>query len=234
MLDGFVSTNSTVYSAGPPKLVKGSLDYQVAAPHFRSDGSEFLGRYRLIIRSDVARCVYGFTQAPVSARVTVTSANGSSQVATTSVTESSGWITLSADNFTFSNPVIKVVLQQQKLKNLVPYIQGDPAAKQSFSKALDITLSRSSPRTIVDDWRRTIKPALTNTKLITPEKATELDKRIRVVEMTLEPTVAAQTIRWIIKTAITGEVGVKTAPLGQIPIEEGSSLIFGKKQNASR
>ena len=114
-VNGFVSTNSTVYSAGPPKLVKGSLDYQVAAPHFRSDGSEFLGRYRLIIRSDVARCVYGFTQAPVSARVTVTSANGSSQVATTSVTESSGWITLSADNFTFSNPVIKVVLQQQKV-----------------------------------------------------------------------------------------------------------------------
>lgn len=113
-INGFVTTNATVYSAGPPKIVSGSLDYQVAAPHLRSDGSELLGRYRLIVRSDVARCVYGFSQAPVSARVTVTSSNGTSQVATTSVSERNGWLTLSADNFTFSNPVIRVVLQQQK------------------------------------------------------------------------------------------------------------------------
>ena len=112
-VNGFVTTNATVYSAGPPKLIKGSLDYQVAAPHFRSDGSELLGRYRLIMRSDVARCVYGFSQAPVSASVTVTSENGKSQVATTSVSERAGWITMSADNFTFSNPIIRVTLQQK-------------------------------------------------------------------------------------------------------------------------
>lgn len=112
-VNGLVTTNATVYSAGPPKLVNGSLDYQVAAPHFRSDGAELLGRYRLIVRSDVARCVYGFSQAPVSARVSVTSANGSSQVATTSVVERDGWISLSADNFTFSSPTIRVTLLQQ-------------------------------------------------------------------------------------------------------------------------
>lgn len=113
-VNGFVSTNATVYSAGPPRLVNGTLDYQVAAPHFRSDGEELLGRYRLFVRSDVARCVYGFTKAPISARVSVTSSNGGSQVATTSVVERAGWISLSADNFTFSNPVIKVKLQQKK------------------------------------------------------------------------------------------------------------------------
>jgi hypothetical protein len=111
-VNGFVTTNATVYSAGPPRLVDGSLDYQVAAPHFRSDGEELLGRYRLIVRSDVARCVYGFSQAPVSARVSVTSASGASQVATTSVVERDGWISLSADNFTFSSPTIKVKLFQ--------------------------------------------------------------------------------------------------------------------------
>ncbi|MFM8841780.1 MAG: hypothetical protein ACKOFU_03580, partial [Actinomycetota bacterium] len=116
-INGFVSTNATVYSAGPPKFVGGTLDYQVAAPHFRSDGEELLGRYRLIVRSDVARCVYGFTKAPISGRVSVTSSNGSSQIATTSVVERSGWISLSADNFTFSNPVIKVKLQQKKVSS---------------------------------------------------------------------------------------------------------------------
>jgi hypothetical protein len=114
-VNGFVATNATIYSAGPPKLNKGSLDYQVAAPHLRSDGSEVLGRYKLIIRSDVARCVYGFTDAPVSAVVTVTGGDGNSQVATTSVVERGGWISLSADNFTFSSPTIKVKLEQQKL-----------------------------------------------------------------------------------------------------------------------
>ena len=113
-VNGLVTTNATVYSAGPPSLIDGSLDYQVAAPHFRSDGGELLGRYRLIVRSDVARCVYGFSQAPVSARVSVTSANGSNQVATTSVVERDGWISLSADNFTFSTPTIKVTLLQEK------------------------------------------------------------------------------------------------------------------------
>ena len=113
-VNGFVATNATIYSAGPPKLNKGSLDYQVAAPHLRSDGSEVLGRYKLIIRSDVARCVYGFTDAPVSAVVTVTGGDGNNQVATTSVVEREGWISLSADNFTFSSPTIKVKLEQQQ------------------------------------------------------------------------------------------------------------------------
>ncbi|MFM8926797.1 MAG: hypothetical protein ACKOFA_01155 [Rhodoluna sp.] len=125
-VSGFVSTNATVYSAGPPKLIKGSLDYQVAAPHFQSDGAELLGRYRLIVRSEVARCVYGFSAAPVSARVTVTSADGGSQIATTSVTERNGWISLSADNFTFSSPVIKVKLEQKVEPTTTPTPVASP------------------------------------------------------------------------------------------------------------
>jgi len=109
-LSGFVSTNSTIYSAGPPKLVRGSLDYVVAAPHFLSSGEETRGQYRLIIRSDVARCVYGFSQAPISATVSVTNSDGTSQIASTSVSESNGWLTLNANNFTFSAPTIRVVI----------------------------------------------------------------------------------------------------------------------------
>jgi hypothetical protein len=54
--------------------------------------------------------VYGFSQAPISATVSVTNSDGTPQVASTSVSESNGWLTLNANNFTFSAPTIRVVI----------------------------------------------------------------------------------------------------------------------------
>jgi len=45
--------------------------------------------------------------------------------------------------------------------------------------------------------------------LITPKKAADLTQRIRTVQMTLEPTAAAETIRYIIRTGISGEAGTQ-------------------------
>jgi hypothetical protein len=63
--------------------------------------------------SKVARCIYGFSNAPVKATISVTSADGSPQIATTVVNESDGWIHMRAANFEFSTPVVKVKLTQQ-------------------------------------------------------------------------------------------------------------------------
>jgi len=79
----------------------------------------------------------------------------------------------------------------------------------SFNRALDITLSRMNPKNVADDFERIIKPALLNTGLISTKKAAELSQRIRTVQMTLEPSAAAQTVRWIIKTGIAGEAGTR-------------------------
>jgi hypothetical protein len=63
----------------------------------------------------VARCLYGFSNAPIRASVSVLSSDGSTQdVASELVTEKNGWMTLSAKNFTFSAPTIKVKLMQDK------------------------------------------------------------------------------------------------------------------------
>jgi hypothetical protein len=115
-LSGFVSTNATQYLSGPPVFNKSeeSLDYKVAAPHYLPNGKEFLGTYNLIINAQVARCLYGFTDAPIQANVSVTSADGQSRVATTSLSEKGGWLRLSANGFTFSSPVVKVKLSQEK------------------------------------------------------------------------------------------------------------------------
>jgi hypothetical protein len=111
-LHGLVVTNAPIYENGPPEFKDGSLNYRVAGVHNNFDGSEFKGRYTYIVRSDTARCYYGFSNAPIEARVEVVSANNASQVASVLVSEKDGFIKLQADNFTFSSPTIKMKLSQ--------------------------------------------------------------------------------------------------------------------------
>ncbi|CAN2214379.1 hypothetical protein MCEMRE203_01066 [Candidatus Nanopelagicaceae bacterium] len=113
-ITGIVTTNSTQYSAGPPAFDKseGTLNYQVAAPHFGTTGDVFKGSYDLVMRSDVARCVYGFSKAPINATLSITSTDGTPQIATTVIGERNGWLYLQAKNFEFSAPVIKAKLTQ--------------------------------------------------------------------------------------------------------------------------
>lgn len=115
-LHGLVVTNAPLYASGPPKFQQGSLDYKVAGVHRNEDGSLFRGRYTFVVRSETARCYYGFTSAPIEARVSVVSADGQSQVATTTVSENDGFLTLAAAGFTFSAPVIKATLTQGQAK----------------------------------------------------------------------------------------------------------------------
>lgn len=112
-LHGMVVTNAPIFENGPPEFKDGSLNYRVAGIHKNIDGSVFKGRYTYIVQSDTARCYYGFSKAPIEARVEVVSASNSSQVATVLVSERDGFIKLQADNFTFSTPTIKVKFTQE-------------------------------------------------------------------------------------------------------------------------
>jgi len=112
---GVVTTNSLVYSAGPPEFNQAdqSLDYKLLSPHFAANGEVAKGTYDLLLRSDVARCIYGFSKAPISASISVLSADGTAQVSTTVLNERNGWLTLSAKNFTFSSPTVRIKLTQE-------------------------------------------------------------------------------------------------------------------------
>jgi hypothetical protein len=114
-LVGIVSTNATTYLPGPPTFnaTEGSLDYKVLAPHFLNDGSEFKGTYDLVMRTDIARCVYGFSNAPIKASVSIVSEEGVNQVAATTISESGGLLRLGAYGFTFSAPTLRVKLSQE-------------------------------------------------------------------------------------------------------------------------
>jgi hypothetical protein len=115
-LGGVVTTNALTYSAGPPTYDKEteSLDYKVASPHYAADGKVALGTYDLAIRSDVARCIYGFSNAPIKASISIVGENGEQKIATTVINEKDGWMYMSAKGFTFSNPTIKVKFTQVK------------------------------------------------------------------------------------------------------------------------
>ena len=136
---GIVTTNSTQYSAGPPSFSRadGTLNYQVAAPHFATDKSEFKGSYDLVIRSDVARCIYGFSKAPISATISVTSSDGTPQIATTIIGEKNGWVFLRAKNFGFSTPIIKATLTQEVV--VTPTPSASPVIR---AKTTTITCSK--------------------------------------------------------------------------------------------
>ena len=70
------------------------------------------GSYDLILNSTVARCLYGFTNAPIGATVSVVNNEGGSQVATTIITEKDGFFRMGAYGFGFSSPLIKMKITQ--------------------------------------------------------------------------------------------------------------------------
>lgn len=113
-VSGIVTTNATGYVSGPPEFNKEdqTLDYKVISAHNLPDGSEFKGTYDLTIDADFARCIYGFSKAPLGATVSVVSADGNSQVATVVVSQKEKWIHLGAYGFTFSSPTLKVKFTQ--------------------------------------------------------------------------------------------------------------------------
>lgn len=140
-ITGIVMTNSTVYSAGPPQFVDGSLNYRVAAPHFMSNGEVFKGRYNLVMRSDVARCVYKFSKAPINASVSIVSADGRPQVATMVMGERNGWLYLAASNFEFSAPTVRIKLSQEPSPQPAPEMTTH-ASPQLPSKKVTINCAK--------------------------------------------------------------------------------------------
>jgi len=116
-LIGFVTTNAMAYSGSAPIWDGSSLQYKVAGLHYLPDGKTLAtGKYDLVMRSESARCLYGFTNAPISATISIASADGEQKVATTVVNEKNGWLYLAASGFTFSAPVINIKLTQEAIK----------------------------------------------------------------------------------------------------------------------
>ena len=111
---GVVTTNASIYQGAPPTFDGDTFDYKLAGVHNKTNGEEFQGSYDLVLDSKFARCLYKFSSAPIRASVSITNAEGNSNIATSTFTEKDGWMKLSANGFTFSSPKITVKLSQEK------------------------------------------------------------------------------------------------------------------------
>jgi hypothetical protein len=129
---GIVTTNALVYSPAAPEFKDGALNYKVAGLHHMEDGKTLTrGSYDLAIRSSVARCVYGFTSAPVQASLSIIYADGGEQIVGTQTVREDAkreWLFLTAKNFTFSTPTIRVKITQEKTA-VAPVSVSNPAKK---------------------------------------------------------------------------------------------------------
>ena len=144
-VSGIVTTNATGYVSGPPVFNKEeqTLDYKVIGPHYLADGTEFKGTYDLTIDADFARCLYGFSRAPIGATVSVISSDGQAQVATVVVSQRDKWIHLGAYGFGFSSPTLKVKFTQEAVveptPTATPTATSTPSAKPVAAKKTTIT-----------------------------------------------------------------------------------------------
>ena len=145
-ISGIVTTNALTYSAGPPAYNKneGTLDYTVLAPHYTSKGDLAVGTYDLLLKSEVARCIYGFSKAPISGTISIVGESGQNNVATTIVNEKNGWLFMSANGFGYSSPTVKVKLSQEAEVIVTPTPTPTPmptpsASAKPVAKAVTIT-----------------------------------------------------------------------------------------------
>jgi hypothetical protein len=140
-ISGIVTTNALTYSAGPPAYNKneGSLDYKVLAPHFTSKGDLAVGTYDLLLKSEVARCIYGFSKAPISGSISIVSESGQNNVATTVINEKNGWLYMSANGFSYSSPTVKIKLSQEAEVVVATPTPTPSASAKPVIKAVTIT-----------------------------------------------------------------------------------------------
>ena len=161
---GIVTTNAMVYDGGVPKFRNGFLDYRVSGLHLQPDGkSPVLGTYDLVMRSDIARCLYGFRNAPVSATVSITG-DGDTNIATTVVSERDGWLKLAAYGFTFSEKEIQVKLTQPQIRTLSNFSGRvtSLSTKQKAQIRAAVTKGAGNPKFICTGIRFVSQPTRDN------------------------------------------------------------------------
>jgi hypothetical protein len=163
---GVVTTNAMVYEGTAPRFERETLNYQVGGMHFNPDGSVFEGTYDLVMRKGTAQCLYGFTDAPITATVTVVEAGKEQRIETSSLQElGSGtekWLKLSARGFTFSSPTLKIKLNQAK--PAAPAPTAAPTTEQKAAAPVAPTAKVPAKRTSISCVKGKIIQKVTGVK----------------------------------------------------------------------
>lgn len=161
-ISGFVASNASSYSSKPPQWddATSSLTYKVAAPHLDELGNVNQGTYTLAMPLKSIKCLYGQSNLPPSATVSIAYGSEVKTVATVSLKSESGWIFFAANGFHYSNPTIVVKFNKPKSAST-----GKAAPKPSKSSAAQ------SPLTTKTIWcsKGTVTRKVSATKPVCPK-----------------------------------------------------------------
>lgn len=129
---GYVGSNALTYASELPVFDAqvGTLNYQVASPHYMPSGSEFNGLYAMVLNQKYAKCIWKLGEGSISATVSVLSESGQAKIATSSVKMDDDFVRFQATGFTFSKPTLQVKLTQVKPVSATPS-KSVPALKSS-------------------------------------------------------------------------------------------------------
>jgi len=114
--DGAAFVQSNAEDSNPPTWNSQfkSLDMQTASSHFEPDGvTPFKGIYSARLSADLVKCAWGIdaSKAQRVAQIQIVSNSGDSSVASVSSNYQDGWLLLDARNYEYSNPIIRVRMQ---------------------------------------------------------------------------------------------------------------------------
>jgi len=109
---GYSASNALFQDSSVPTFSGGEFTYRAGDFHRKQDGSINRGVYSFGIDSDLARCLYGFNQAPISATISITNEGGERETAVTRVYSGDGLLRLEASNFTYSVKTIRTKITQ--------------------------------------------------------------------------------------------------------------------------
>jgi hypothetical protein len=152
---GFVSTNAMAYDDSPPEFADGELKYGVAGMRYAPDGSVYDGTYDLVLRGDVARCLYGFSDDPIGATVSVEDDGQAQSGTTTSVVEADGWLRVSVAGIHFSAPEISVTITQEQDATFITAPVPTVGGEVSVGSLLTATPGVWEPQPDTFDYRWT-------------------------------------------------------------------------------
>lgn len=114
---GIVTTNATMYGKSAPKWDSSdkTFVFQVASPHLDLAGNPNKGFYSLVIPKEIAECRWGKDIAKAKIVVSIISADGNTNVGTSSYSIKNNLLTFNISGFTYSSPTIKVGLIAQPI-----------------------------------------------------------------------------------------------------------------------
>jgi hypothetical protein len=120
-----------VYQAGLPVLSDRGFSYRLAGTHNDMYENPFRGDYTLEMRSSVARCIYNLGTTPFEASVTVTASAGNAKPSVTSISESDGWLRITARNFTFSESSVNLLLRAKAQSSNASVTSSQPSVTKN-------------------------------------------------------------------------------------------------------